>query len=373
MVVEFEKRLASFCGVKHAIAFSSGRAAFHALLDSLDYPPDSFVLTPSLNYPAMPLTVVNRGLNVAWIPMSEKHLAPDLEKAKAFLPGNARALVWPHYFGFPGPVDELLSFCREHGLDLIEDSAHSLGARYGGGHVGGFGRAAIFSFETSKIVNTFGGGMAITNDDELSQRLLEIRESLASPSKIDVSKGVLKSYLSAMATSRWGGSVFLYPALAVSRAAGMRDFVEERSQGAAPKSPTRLSGLQSRVGLAHMDRLSHTLVILKRQFLDIQNIIDSSGMGMEETERGCPSGFMTAGVCKDAGELSRRFFKRGIDIKTNYMRDCPDIVQGLGAERCNPISKRLFHVPNRTGFSESGFRKYITAIKSLFDDLDQKL
>ncbi|HOC93621.1 MAG TPA: DegT/DnrJ/EryC1/StrS family aminotransferase [bacterium] len=278
-----------------------------------------------------------------------------------------------HYFGFPGPVDELLSFCRDHGLDLIEDSAHSLGTRYRGIHVGGFGRAAIFSYETSKIVNTFGGGMAVTNDDELRQRLSESRESLASLSKIDVSKRALKSYLSALATSRWGGSAFLYPALAVSRALGMRDFVEERKEGAAPKSPFQLAGLQSRVGLAHMDRLSNTLAVLKRQFLEIQKAIDCSGMGMYQAEEGCPNGFMTAGICKDAGELSRIFFKNGIDIKINYMRDCPELTPGLGAERCKPVSKRLFHVPNRTGFSESGFRKYIAAISRLLDSADQRL
>ncbi|HOX29337.1 MAG TPA: aminotransferase class I/II-fold pyridoxal phosphate-dependent enzyme, partial [bacterium] len=216
-VRRFEERVAEFCGAGHAVAFSSGRSAFGALLKALDYPRDSIVLMPSLNYPAMPLTVEQCGLRVLWVPMSEKKLTPDFDKLEASQPGNAVALVWPNYFGSAGPMDEIRAYCGGRGLDLIEDSAHSLGAYYKGIHVGNFGRASIFSFETSKIVNTLGGGVVVTNDGAIHGRLLEIQSKLSPKSKFDVVKSVLKSYVSAAMTSTWGATLCMYPALAASR------------------------------------------------------------------------------------------------------------------------------------------------------------
>jgi perosamine synthetase len=63
------------------------------------------------------------------------------------------------FVGWPSPMDRIADFCYANNLDLVEDCAHVLGSRFGGRHVGNFGRASVFSFAHSKMINTGGGGM----------------------------------------------------------------------------------------------------------------------------------------------------------------------------------------------------------------------
>ena len=81
------------------------------------------------------------------------------------------SVVPTHLYGLPCDMDAILAIARQHGLKVIEDCAHALGARYRGREVGTFGDASFFSFQTLKPLNCYGGGLALVNDAMLAARV----------------------------------------------------------------------------------------------------------------------------------------------------------------------------------------------------------
>src|SRR5258708_19507886 len=92
----------------------------------------------------------------------------DLEQAEQRITPRTKALVLQHTFGLPVDLDAALELTRRHGLALIEDCVHAMGATYDGRLVGSFGRAAFFSSEETKTISTTMGGMVVTDDPELA-------------------------------------------------------------------------------------------------------------------------------------------------------------------------------------------------------------
>ena len=364
----FEREIASFTGASHAISFSSARAACMALLKTLDYPKDASILMPSLNYPAIPKTVNAMGYKVMWVPLDPRDLRPDIDKLSRNIPNATAALIWPHHFGFPGPLDELTKFCADKGIDLIEDCAHALGTRYKDRHVGTFGKAAFISFETSKMVNTFGGGVIITSDGNLAQKLFGLRAALPPRKASAVIKGIIKSYAEYTLTGRWGFTLILYPALMASKRRGGCDFLVEGLGAPAAAEVAPFSAIQAEAGLCHLKLFSNILDTLKKQHSQIQARLENAGMAVPVAANGEPNGYMTAGITEDADRLAAAFFKRGIDIKMRYMQDCQLLGFGTECSQCSTFSERLFHLPNRTGLSNRTFSNYLSTIDAVLKE-----
>ncbi len=367
-VHEFEREIASRSGAEFGISFSSARSAAAAILGALGYPDGASILMPSLNYPAIPRTVHSLGYRILWVPVRSSDLSPDFAALDETAVAGAAALVWPHFYGIPGPIDEILKFCAERNIDLIEDCAHALGTSYKGRPAGSFGRAAFISFETSKILNTFGGGIALTNDPSLAAGLETLRASLPQRPAAAVVKGIVKSYASALATNRWFFTLTLYPALGGAKKADRPDFLEESLDTPAPRNPERLSPLQAEVGLRGLATLDADLQALRAVHADVQKIIDSAGIGFVAPDGAAPNGFMTVGVSNSAGALSAALFRHGIDVKRRYMQDCQTLGFGTGGDRCPRFADMLFHIPVRTGMSERQLKRYLDEIKKAFSE-----
>jgi len=96
----------------------------------------------------------------------------DVEATRKRITSNTKAIIVPHMFGFPAEIEELLDL----GIPLIEDCAHSVGAEYKGKKVGTMARISIFSFYATKIMTTGEGGMILTNEPEIHEKLMGVRE-----------------------------------------------------------------------------------------------------------------------------------------------------------------------------------------------------
>jgi dTDP-4-amino-4,6-dideoxygalactose transaminase len=92
-----------------------------------------------------------------------------------------RAMVPMHTFGHPVRLDEIAAICLEWGIPLVEDAAESLGSRYKGRHTGTFGQVGVFSFNGNKILTTGGGGMVVTNDDQLAANVRHLSTTAKVP------------------------------------------------------------------------------------------------------------------------------------------------------------------------------------------------
>jgi dTDP-4-amino-4,6-dideoxygalactose transaminase len=95
----------------------------------------------------------------------------NLEQAERRVTPRTKALVLQHTFGIPADMDAVRTLSERHGIEIIEDCVHALGATYRGKQVGSFGRAAFFSTEETKTISTTMGGMVVTGDDRLAAKL----------------------------------------------------------------------------------------------------------------------------------------------------------------------------------------------------------
>ncbi|MFH1462451.1 MAG: aminotransferase class I/II-fold pyridoxal phosphate-dependent enzyme [bacterium] len=187
---EIEGEFKKYLGVKYAISFNSGRSALMAILQALQEGDLAFseasagkeVLLQAFTCNAAVNPVFWAGLKTVYVDCDEKTFNIDVEDLKRKITSNSRIVVVQHTFGLPANLDEVLRICRENNLILVEDCAHSLGAEYKGKKVGAFGKAAFFSFSRDKVISSVYGGMAVTNDDVLAQKMREYQEKIGYPS-----------------------------------------------------------------------------------------------------------------------------------------------------------------------------------------------
>lgn len=171
-VNSFEKEIAAYTGAGHAAALSSGTAAIHLALRILGVGQGDVVFASSLTFSATCNPILYENATPVFID-SEKdtwNMSPAaLEKAFEKYP-NPKAVIVVHLYGTCAKLDEIMEICARHHVTLIEDAAESLGSFYKGKHTGTFGRIGIYSFNGNKIITTSGGGMLVSDDEEITKR-----------------------------------------------------------------------------------------------------------------------------------------------------------------------------------------------------------
>ena len=172
VISSLEEGLASFIGVRHAVAVSSGTAALHVALISLGIGHGSEVIIPSYVCAAL-LNAVHyvraTPVLVDIDPYTYNISAEQVEKAISKKTG---AIVVPHMFGLPADMDEILSL----GVPVIEDCAQSVGAGYRGKCTGSLGNMSIFSLYATKMLCAGEGGLILSNDPDLIARARDLRD-----------------------------------------------------------------------------------------------------------------------------------------------------------------------------------------------------
>lgn len=168
----FEKEMAEYAGIAHASALSAGTAAIHLALRILGIGEGDVVFVPSLTFSATCNPVVYEKGTPVFIDSETDtwNMDPEaLKKAFEKYP-NPKAVIVVHLYGTPAKLDEIMEICREHQVPLIEDAAESLSSTYKGRHTGTFGKAGIYSFNGNKIITTSGGGMLVSEDEEITRK-----------------------------------------------------------------------------------------------------------------------------------------------------------------------------------------------------------
>jgi perosamine synthetase len=166
-IKEFEDRFAEFHGMQYAISASFGRMAFYYILRALDLPVGSEIIFPALTFWVVPEIARRVGLRPVFVDVEAGTFNLDPARIEAAVTERTRAIVPTHLYGQPCRMSEVMRVAEKRNLTVIEDCAQAAGARYRGRRVGTFGHAAFFSFQMLKGINTYGGGMALTNDSTI--------------------------------------------------------------------------------------------------------------------------------------------------------------------------------------------------------------
>lgn len=179
---QMEGEFKKYLGVKHAFSFNSGRSALMAILDSLTLEKGSEVLLQAFTCNAVPNPILWSDLNPVFVDCDRETFNVDIEDLKKKIGPKSRVLIVQHTFGLPAQMNEILEICGQNNLILIEDCAHSLGAQYKGRKTGTFGAASFFSFSRDKVISSVYGGIAVTNDDSLAEKIKRFQEQIGYPS-----------------------------------------------------------------------------------------------------------------------------------------------------------------------------------------------
>lgn len=174
-VAQFEQQVAGFLGAKHAIAVSSGTAALHLSLVSLGIGPGDEVIVPAYTFPATANVVELVGAKPVLVDVDLETYNIQVEQIENSLSPKTKAIIPVHLFGNPADMDPIMEIAKEHNLWVIEDAAGALGSTYKGKKCGTIGHLGCFSFHPRKIVTTGEGGMVVTNDNDLAERIRSLR------------------------------------------------------------------------------------------------------------------------------------------------------------------------------------------------------
>jgi perosamine synthetase len=174
-VGEFEDAVAQFVGTRHGVALSSGTAALHAAMYAIGIGPGDEVIVPAMTFLATANAVVFQGGTPVFADVEPDTLLLDPHQVEAKVTARTKALIAVDYAGQPCDYNTLRAVAQRHGLALVADACHSLGGAYRDQPVGTLADLSVFSFHPVKHITTGEGGMVVTDNPLLAERMSRFR------------------------------------------------------------------------------------------------------------------------------------------------------------------------------------------------------
>jgi dTDP-4-amino-4,6-dideoxygalactose transaminase len=332
-LAEFEEQFANYHYMDRAIATSFGRMAFYYLLRAFDFPKGSEIIFPALTFWAVPEMARQAGYKPVFVDVDALTFNIDAKKIAAAVTEHTRAIVPTHLYGRPCDMTEVMSVAEAHKLIVIEDCAQAVGARYRGRLVGTFGNASFFSFQMLKGINTYGGGMVMTNDDKIGAKVREQADSEPLQSAADVARRFAGGFISRIGISPRGYTFWGFPLQAIASLFGHHDLSKYIWEQIRPLEPfprayrQRYSNAQAILGiraLAQLDEFNsrsraHAAVYAK----------GLAGCRSVQPAAADANGdhvyYQYCLYVSDAARASRRAIRHGVDFETTHVDVCSSL------------------------------------------------
>lgn len=191
-IEEFEAQWAEYCGRRFGVAVANGTAALQAAVATMDLQSGDEVILPSSTIISCALAVVSNGGVPVLVDSDAETWCMDVSQLASRVTERTRAIMPVHIFGHPVDMDQVTELAEKHGIYVIEDAAEAHGAEYltdrdgsasSWRRCGSFGNLSVFSFYANKLVTTGEGGMVVTDDASLADRLRAYRNLYFQPGK----------------------------------------------------------------------------------------------------------------------------------------------------------------------------------------------
>lgn len=352
IIREWEDRIAAFIGMPAAAAVNSGRQGFRIVLERLGIGAGDEMIVPAYTLGEMLPFVQSLGVTLvpADIDPDTFNITPQTVARR--ITAKTKAILALHIFGAPCDIEGILALAEGQGLLVIEDCAHALGATVNGKPAGSFGDAAFFSFEVTKMVNTFGGGIVIARDDAIIEatRAFNTAEPdgyVSLSRKLDgtlVEQGLFRTRL-------------MYLPLYLLASPRWQPLMNRLYRGSqhTQKKRERYSPAQARLGLKKMDTLPERLE-LRRQRAGLLTSLLKKEIHPQKILEGAESTFYfyVALMPDPAAPIRQKLLLKGIDAGAGneIMDNC---AKQLGYDDCpsvNEIFDRALALPMFDGLSE---------------------
>jgi perosamine synthetase len=173
-IVRFESTFKEHLGVRYAIATSSCTGALHMGLAALEIGPGDEVIMADTNWIATAAPIVHLGAKPVFVDILPDTWCIDPKSVTDAITPNTKAVIATHLYGNLCEMDRLLSIGEKYSIPIIEDAAEAIGSIYRGKRAGSMGKFGAFSFHGSKTITTGEGGMFVTNEKELYEKVLTL-------------------------------------------------------------------------------------------------------------------------------------------------------------------------------------------------------
>lgn len=333
-VHDFERRLADYVGVPHALTTGNGTMALHLALAALRIGPGDEVIVPDLTFAATANAVIYCGATPVLVDVAADDWNLDPALAAAAITPRTKAILPVHLYGHPCRMEQILELARAAGLAVVEDAAESLGGRYRDRPSGSHGDISCFSFYGNKLITTGEGGACVTSRPELHERMAFLR---------DHGMDKKKRY--------WHDEVgFNY----------------------------RMTSLQAAVGLAQMERIGELLAAKRRNAALYREGL--AGLGIETSGElpGLSSSFWMFNVVLpenvDRAELMRRLGEDGIATRTVFypLHQMPPYQRYVRPGQVFPVADRLsaraLSLPSATTLRPDQIERVCGALRGLLGE-----
>ncbi len=191
-LTRFQEAFAAYVGTKHALATSSCTGALHLALAALGIGPGDEVIVPDITWVATANAVLYVGATPIFADIEPDTWCLDPKSFEAKITPRTRAVMPVHLYGHPARMDQIVGIARKHRLFIVEDAAPAIGAEWQGRKTGTFGDIACFSFQGAKLVVSGEGGMLVTNDTALYERVYALWDQGRKPGTFWIQSNGLK-------------------------------------------------------------------------------------------------------------------------------------------------------------------------------------
>lgn len=376
-VTTFEDAFARYHGAAGSVFVSSGRMALRLILKALDYPAGAGIVVPAFTHFSIPAMIRAMGFKPLFADIEPFTYAMTPTSLRVAITPEARAVIPTHLFGRTCPMRDLTDVAREHSLDVIEDCAQALGARTSDGPVGLLGRAAFFTFGVTKNFTTYSGGMVLSRDAALLDRIRRFAAGFGRPPLVRLLKeGVVAA---AMNVAVWPPvfDLVLGPILRLSkqdRPDGIHNLFEEPMQmapeGRMSTWEWRPRSAQARAGLRQLVRLdarNQARRSVGAVLLESLTRLGCSGLPAPADTNGDHL-FMSFPIRRpDRFRFISALRRFGIDASPGYVSNCcrlPD-VGGKGPDQCpaaESVAREIVHLPLYPGLGARHLQRIAWAV-----------
>jgi dTDP-4-amino-4,6-dideoxygalactose transaminase len=324
-IKKYEDEFSKYLGAKYAFSFGAGRMAFYAILKSIGVETGDEVILPGYTCVVVPDAVIYCGAKPIYVDIDRNTLNMDLNKMQEKISPRTKVICAQHTFGSFCNMEEIMEIANQHHLIVVEDCAHALGAEYDEKKAGNFGHAAFFTTEQSKIISTGMGGIAVTNDELIAEKLKEIQESSDHYDKRTIRRIALQIVLLNLIYSP---SIHFFTKYLSFLAYKFDIFLEsttkEELEGKRPeKYPVKLSNIQAKVGLPQLRGIQSNLEHRRKIAKVYEGWLKTHGYEVPADDNALykPSYIRYWFLTADKEKLKRLFYRNNIQLGEWF--ECP--------------------------------------------------
>ena len=256
LVEEYKKSFAKINGSKYCTIFSYARTGIHFSLKSQNFDEGTEVIMPPITIKAILDGVLDLGLKPIFVDIDSESFCFDIEKLKSSISPNTKAILITYLFGVVPNMDELIRFCKDNNLFVVEDFSQCLNGEYNEKKVGNFGDVGIYSSSTTKTLDTYGGGVCVTNREDIFLALEKYQKALHNTSRFRIFKAVVIDFIRNFATNNLVFTLITYPLIKLLDKLSNKSitkYVGDRSKKQINELPSfwfeKFSSFQARIGL----------------------------------------------------------------------------------------------------------------------------